>query len=801
MSKQDYENFLKNTLNINDRYPTIEEVLLSLDLVLPHNDKERGYGAENKNSFDNVKARIFNSKIGRQNINKTDITLYLNYFGIKTKTFLDDFSKIISEPLCYWKDSYILGILNLYFREIMNVPDNWDNCYGMKQKPLNTEPFTTLVKELDLKFSDKNLSDNYRNWCNGTTPTIDNLMTFFEALDSYPEQKKKFWRETVLKKWFCQKCQGFSIKYDSDESGDVRARTNEDINKKFAQMHTHDDPGTLDENTSWIEQAKEQFYPFAYSGILCLDIMHLILQRKFKDASELVKKFIPLIFYCADSASHFWYGTILSLLAAQCLDKNVDKKDKISLKGYFKKVYSIGCILGYENDAFNLDDKDKEKVIHEKYARRFNDWCSELHFYDKGLSAKRCFPKPNYKKANQQKIDFGTAVRCPQIVFYSQLNEYEIVQKLLDSGAQITNTPSTNESALYWSLVTLGVNTHLSFGRTTIMTPNSNITRDFGDYAYKAKEIPCSDFLQHLKAGVSVEDSLESSYKLFKEIKDQERTTAHKIYNALLPHYKDSKNTYPGVIFQKQTASFESILNRAVCTGDVDILSDVIDLYKAYRKDPQADWIDEIAERPQPRTALFWIIRLYRYIDEYDVHFDRLVNEPFSNFFDMSDIEHYMAEYRTISSPNDPTMYTEHLLNVNHELNHVGNIFYQNHLQVCEHRYMGEILTESVLRSMLKLLLHNHANPLTLIDGEPINRRKEYNSMLEAIEVGWLDGIKMMVEAILQDDSFKVNFNIKDLKEYALNCAVISEESKMVNWEKRAQRCRAVAQYFESLTK
>jgi len=328
-----------------------------------------------------------------------------------------------------------------------------------------------------------------------------------------------------------------------------------------------------------------------------------------------------------------------------------------------------------------------------------------------------------------------------------------------------------------------------------VIPPKSHITKEFGDYAYRKKEIPCYDFLKHLNAGASIEDCLESSYKLFKEIKDQEREAAHKIYRALLPHYTNSKN-YLGMIFQKQTASYESILNRAVCTGDVGILSEVIDLYKAYRTD---DWINEIAEKPQPRTALFWVVRLYRYVDEYDVHHDYLVNSPLSNYFNMPDVENYMAEYRTISSPNDPTMYAEHLLNVSHELTNVGNIFYQNYLLVCEHRYMGEILTESVLRSMLKLLLHNHANPLALIDGEPICRRKEYNSMLEAIEIGWLDGIKMMVEAILQDDSLKVNINTKDMKDYALEWVDVFEGSKMVNWKKRAQRCREVAQYFESL--
>jgi len=346
MSRQDYEEFLKNTLNTKDRYPTIEEVLLALDLVLPHKTNSRGYEADNRNSFDNVKERIFNCSIGRQNINKTDITLYLSYFGIKTETFLDDFSKIISNPLCYWKDSYLLGILNLYFREIMNVPDDRSDCYGMKQKPVDENPFTTLVKELDLKFTDKNLSDNYRNWCNGTTPNINNLMAFYEALDGYPEQKKKFWRETVLKKWFCQKCISiFSIKYALDESDTVREKTTKDLNEKFTQTLEHNDPKLLEENTSWINQAKEQFYPFAYSRILFLEVMHLILQRKFREASELVKKGIPLIFYCADTAAHFWYGTILSLLAAQCLDKNVDKKEKISLKGYFKKSMPLDASL------------------------------------------------------------------------------------------------------------------------------------------------------------------------------------------------------------------------------------------------------------------------------------------------------------------------------------------------------------------------------------------------------------------------------------------------------------------------
>lgn len=822
MSIQNYNNFLSNPLATKYRFPTLEETLLALDEFLPHGKVANNYAADDKNSFNKVKERIYNCSLGRQNIKIDDIQSFLNTFNLKYKEFRANFVSFIEQnfDIQYEKNSYLTRILRLYFREYFNLNQEAGHSdIWIKEVPKEKKPLKKFFIELEndfthFKLSEKNNSDvleNYYQWKKGVTPQIENLLSFLNRIEQSPIQKTLFCREKILSYWFWQKTfesHPFEqLSYSEQKQVDANY---EKIHETFELIKNPKMPYSLKDNNERILKHKEECHPHCYSYIMLMEFKHLVLQHKNEEALDLLEKMIPLYFYNGNQTSPEtneawnWYGLFLSFVADLCARDNIDKNRKKSLKALFKRIYSLGCFFKIEENEFNLEEKDKETIIMNRYQKRFKEWPLFQFSYIKLPKYKATIPSPDYKKVNQKKISFGNTSNCPQLIFFTQLNEPEIVENLLENGAYVANTSPVNDSALFWNLTYLNLSQHLSYGRTYICPPNSPLlyeNKELTEYIYADKEAPYHTFLESYKACKNIDDCINDSYKVFKERKDNQRENAFRIFKALVPHYKQYKGNSPLRTFQELTSSYESILNQAACSGNLEILYNVIDLYKIYCGNDQKKWINKLAEKVQPRPPIYWIIRQYRYIYDLDIHLKQFKEDSGSSFFKKlgHDVDESLAKHWNITEPNNSATFAEQKMDAIVKLNSPSYCWAQNLLEVWERKYIEETLSEQKMLSMLKLLLDNHANPQVAMDGTTVQRQEEYNPIYEAIEVGWLDGVRLMIESAQKQESDYGAPDVGKLKIYAQEWEKEFRSNDYPNHEYRSNRCREVKEYLASL--
>ena len=818
MSVNSYEEFLSNPMGLDERYPTIEEFLLAI----PHFFLLKT--STSLDTYEQSRNNIIESKKKKTNLSKNEVFQYLNLFNFGTLsvakvwgTYVTRISKQMT--LCTKKNYYLREIILTLFCEVWHLSQNTRD-FWIRQLPSSSAPFTSFLQELEknnneihnfiLKNDEKyNNVDNYDNWLKGATPQIDSLHSFLEKVKTFPTQGIALAEEKILSCWFYQQ---MNLKYpfsDRDENSEYNISQEHQYAKKFQNLLQQIDQDTINSDyvakyTAELNESKKTWPSSFYGNILIIDFKFKLHQKDFANALELVKIIVPLYFYYGsydteDSKFHgACYSLVLSFIA-YVYNMSTEKKERISLKSLFKRVYNVGYILGIESFQLELDVKKKEDIVLTAYYNKFKN--TYLPAYTRIYDDKKGIPQPNYKKTNQYKITWGTAKKCPQLIFFTQFNEPDIVQKLLDNGAQVAQTTATNESALYWSLKHINLTDHLSVGRTTLCPPEHPLcqSKEIHQYIYSDKNKPYFTFAEHID---NLDDAMEKSFTDFRKIFNMQREKAKTIFYALLPHYQSPTGNYPLEAFEKTTISKESILNKAICTLDLDIIKPVIDLYEKYLGlEKRKIWMNKATEFT-PRTPIFWVVRLYEYKNNRKIHEYRLKNEPYSsNYLSLPNVIESMAQSKLNDNPNASYNLAEVQYEMEAKLSNPAHNFIQNQLQVWETRYIDETITENDLLTVLKYLLENEADPTQVCDCTNIGRPSDYSAIKLAAEVGWLNGVKVMMEWMIEKNTIRLD-DIEIVRLIALEYEKIWTRGLGVytfGYEERIHKCHAVAQYLQTL--
>ncbi len=189
MSVNNYTDFLENPLKLDERYPTIEEFLLSI----PHFFVKK-VSCGPSQDYEIIKKNIEESKKGNKNLSKLDVFNYLNFFDFGShkpleiwNLFLDRIFK--GQTVCTKKNFYLREIISLAFKTVWDLQTDYKS-YWINSKPNDKKPFTSLLKEYE-KNEDKELFkqyienkelDAYRKWLDGATPQINSLDSFLEGI-------------------------------------------------------------------------------------------------------------------------------------------------------------------------------------------------------------------------------------------------------------------------------------------------------------------------------------------------------------------------------------------------------------------------------------------------------------------------------------------------------------------------------------------------------------------------------------------------------------------------------------------
>ena len=828
MSVKSYEEFLENPSKLDERLPTIEEVLLAMDTFLLRKADLTDNDENDKDSFRNVRNRLNEVKKGNNNIDKRDIFLWFKFFGLdktQTNTFIEKYVKYLKAPMVRGSDKnfYIQNFMHSFFMEAFGLNQNCYSSEWMNAKPSDNMPFTALLKKFD--FDEKTIKienedqekilDNYRNWLDGATPEIESLYAFLNLLEKVTVLGLLLQKEKILALWFWQKC---NEKYPTTLNAEmtmkkevVESKEEKELYELYAKIKGPKFPYSQQDNEDHLKRVKKTFSPYSYPFIVLLEIKHFICKGDYSTAISYITKIIPFYFYVGDCVDWDWYILVLSVIAHEYNNENgPDKKSrKTSLKSLLKRIYYYGVLFDIERLNFSLDNKENEKIYIDNYCRRLNERLGFLHPYQKIDTSTTSIPKPDFKKVNK-KINFGNAKDTPQLVFFTQLNEPDYVRELLKKGAQVANVSNVNESALYWSLVNMDLSQHMSYAKTYLVPPESQLFKDANirDYIYKEKVEYYKAFVhafisknQFDKPVILPQNGITEAYKVFKLNFAKQIESAEQIFRSLLPHYKNPSRTNPHAIFSTTTLSNDSILNQAICTCKMDVISAVVDLHKQYLgEDTIKDWINKNTSY-HPRTPLFWVVRQFEKKYDFPVFEKHFKKNPWLPIFDFNPAD--LADYWSMRSPNNPINYNENKIMAKQELSNPINMMGQNMQHVLEYKYLDDNVSEKKFLDILDYLLDNQASPITECDCTKIKRPKDYNAGSLAAEIGWLNGVKKMAENIIRNEP--PDIVKRELSKWNDIARIYSKEWSMggssvkSDDEIRAQRCSEVAEYLQSL--
>jgi len=832
MSVSNYEEFLENPLKLDERLPTIEEVLLAMDTFLLRKADLTDNDENDKDSFRNVRNRLNEVKKGNNNIDKRDIFLWFKFFGLdktQTNTFIEKYVKYLKAPMVRGSDKnfYIQNFMHSFFMEAFGLNQNCYSSEWMNAKPSDNMPFTALLKKFDfdektIKIENKDqekILDNYRNWLDGATPEIDSLYAFLNLLEKVPVSGLLLQKEKILALWFWQKC---NEKYPTTLNAEmtmkkevVESKEEKELYELYAKIKGPKFPYSLQDNEEHLKRVKETFSPYSYPFIVLLEIKHLICKGDYSTAISYITKIIPFYFYVGDCKDWDWYILVLSVIAHEYnddkngLDKKAKKARKISLISLLKRIYNYGILYDIERLNFPLDNKEKENIYINNYNRRFNERLDFLHPYQKVDKSTTSIPKPNLNKPNKD-VNFGNAKHCPPIVLFTQLNEPDHVRDLLKKGAQVANVSNTNDSALYWCLVNMDLSQHMSYAKTYLVPDESPLYNDSNikEYIYKEKQEYLNAFAiafisknQFDEPVFLPQNGIAKAYEVFKRNFAKQIESAEQIFKSLLPHYRNPSRTNPHAIFSTTVLSNDSILNQAVCTCKMDVISAVVDLHKQYLGEGTIkEWMNKNTSY-HPRTPLFWVVRQFEKKYNRPVYEKDFQNNPWLPIFDFDPAD--LADYWSMRSPNNPINYNENKIMAKQELSDRINMVFQNMQQVLEYKYLDDNVSEEEFLVILDYLLDNQASPITECDCTKINRPKDYNAGCLAAEIGWLNGVKKMAENIVKNES--IDTVKREFSKWRDNARMFDREWSMGGFsgksdhEIRAQRCREVAEYLQSL--
>ncbi|SHM06287.1 hypothetical protein [Fibrobacter sp. UWB7] len=785
MSVNSYEEFLENPLKLDERFPTIEEVLLATGHFFIKTNVEL---------FKALKDKIEDAKDGKRNLDWYDLPDFISCFDLGNLenpyiwwTYLDVHEKYSQQST--YKNVFICTIMMNVFLKRWNLENG---IHWLKDPPKEAKPFTHYLKsELAPKIQNASnrVKDNYRKWIeNESTPSIESFIDFWNSIAESIKDDVIPQREILFAYWFWQKFQDdFNLNY-KEKDFDEDAFSNK-IHEIIILLTERKKIDSLEKVEILLCELKKENIPGLYPYFLLFNIFHLIYQRKYKELLPYIDCMSKIFFVLPHFLHEPFYSRLMSCIAYLHQSDCIDKHEKKKLVAIFKRLYETGIYFGLL-DSSPLSKNPKENIdanIH-RWSRRFEELFPRENFY--GMQHKiddsLTLPKPNPKKADSFYINFGECINSPQISFFARLNDLDAVNKLLKNKTiQVTKIGEQNDSAIFWSLVNMSLMNPYGFKLQTIFPPTAKYfkrkdvlkllapytTKHFNEQEYKEAYAQQIDIATHI------------FYKLVNRCKNAP------LRNKSLDDFETS--------FSITKIGNESILQNAMYTANFDIVKNIIELYKHFvpNKDLVKKWINEKAGFA-PAPAIYHIVRIFSNKQHVDLHLE----EPLFHYNRLVD-NGVNAEYQQILYPTLATSMPEKIREIEQQWNITNNtrimpVIARNHYIIIQ-----KYVHEAECLKILQLLLENGADPLIEINMEhEDNGPKSYNALKFATEIGWLQGVKLMCEHVK-----KTHFMTQEMIDEWLKVAVGWEDQWLRLWkdvpysEQYAQKCHEVVDYLQAL--
>ena len=785
MSVNSYEEFLKDPLKLEERLPTMEEVLLATNHFFPKTNGEE---------FNKIKERIEEARDGKRKLDWNDIPKFLSCFDFGNLdcreiwwTYEDFLKKYYMRYT--QKNGFICAIMMNIFANRWNLKNT---SHWLSNVPKEEKPFSKyLCSELAPKLlnTNGNIGDKYRKWLkNESTPSIDSFIEFWESIKDLVNESIVPQKEILFAYWFWQKFKDvFDIEDKIDNS--LIEKTSNKMIELVDNIAKRKKLDSLEKTEKTLYELKtENFFPM-FPYILNVELYHLVYQRKYKDVIFRLESLSKIFFTYPGPLQDNFYSPIVSCIAHFHQSDSIEKDEKKKLISIFKNFYEKGIYYNHiDSTPLSNDSKENIEANIRRWSRRFEDFFPKKNYYE--IPHKNdysfLFPKPNVKKADSLYINFGECLNTPQISFFSRVNDLEAVNKLLENKTiQVTKIGNQNDSAIFWSVVNMNLLNPYGFFLQTIFPPTPK----------NAKNLDILKIMAPYYKNIFNEQKYKESFA-------QQVDTAREIFFKLVNRCKSSSLRNKSLDdfekgFSKTNVGNETILQNAIYSARYDIVESTINLYKHFvsNNTKVRNWINEKAGFA-PVPAIYHAIRIYSNKQHIDLHLEIPLfhyNRPVSN-----DVN---AEYQQILFSTQASSLPEK----KHELEQTMAIAKSNNVMqaVGKNTYViiDEFVNEDECLKILRLLLDNGADPLIEVNMEhEDNGPSSYNALKFAIEIGWLKGVEMMCEHIKNN----VPITQKMIDEW-LKVGISWEDQWRRLWKDiphsrdYAKKCNEVVTYLQTL--
>lgn len=742
MAIVDYNNFCKNPLTLEERFPTIEEFALAFnDFFALKEGADRLDFDEKKNSIIGGLKQDKHHK----NLGKDEVIDFLNFFdlnGISCKEILDDYIYLINGETAMGTtyNTYIRKVFRELFIKIHHLRKSPTNLFQIANIPVSDDgsDFFNYINNLDennvlLYLKTDTIKKNFFNWkkSNVKLPQIRTVLDFFNEVNREKELVNK---EAFLASWFYSCCY---VKYPCDEKEQLKYMGPGIIVQHFEDSPYADrmkqlpelangkkDPSKKEDIIKEIEFLKDNVPPTDYPVLLFEEFNHAIALDDYDAAIEFGWIIAKIFFYVGSvgNASKLplddhtkyqpatWFCSLITAVAHISLNgNNTDTKKSASklfsrLTSYSYLVNFNMDFVGYKEERdFSSNNSEKADGLKKYWANLFyNIWLPNSFYNKKVQSYEFCYD-PN--KINQKTESFGS-VNGYAIEIASQINDFNKVKALIDSGANVTKSKTEGKNALYWSLSNMMLFLPIGFWRITIH-PHSG--EHLNDESLRNFIVP------HW-------DTTFQSLKNYHNIHSYERKKAHDIFSLVIQKYIDSNIKADELHFGTNDLFYKN---------NEDLLSAVIS-----------------------RIAQYDI--LTKLMNVYDINGFKKNNTNY--FLETLGVYGNLWNYKNgVSHNNAPEWfpklqeYSKQSMGKNADVDAVikGNQYEYNYYQSA---YIFpsscEFINERDLIQILKLLMEHHFDPYIGAKEDP---DPTSDCVLCAIEIGWLDALKLLCPYIMQN--------------------------------------------------
>lgn len=743
MAISDYNNFCKNPLTLEERFPTIEEFALAF------NDFFALKEGVNRLDFDEKKQSIIDGlkqDKHHRNLRKDEVIDYLDFFdlnGMDCKAILDKYLCLISGETAMGStfNTYIREIFRNLFIEVHQLRKSPTSLFQIANIPVSDDgsDFFNYINNLDENVILSSLGNdkNFNNW-KSSNVQLPQIRTVLDFLNIVNNDQKIINKEAFLASWFYSCCHA---KYPCNEKEQLKY-----MGPGFIVQHLEDSPyadrmtqlpelanGTKDLSKKEfiikeIEFLKENVPPTDYPVLLFQEFNHAIALEDYDAAIELGWTIAKIFFYVGSggNASKLprkdhteyqpaaWFYSLITAVAHISLNgNNTDTKKSASklfsrLTSYSYLVNFNMDFIGYKEERdFSSNNSEKADELKNYWADLFYSFWLPSSFYNKKeLSYEFCY---NPNKINQKIESFGL-VNGYAIEIASQINDFNKVKALINSGANVTKSKMEGKNALYWSLSNMMLFLPIGFWRFTIH-PRSG--EHLNEESFRNFVVP------HW-------DTTFLNLKNYHKTHSYERKKANDIFSLIVQKYIDSSikadELHFGTnnLFYKDKEDLLSIVISRIV--QYDVLAKLMSVY------------DINAFKKNNTNYFFETLGAYGNLWAYKNSANLNKTPEF-----LSSAEEYLEQFRGINANADAV-----IKGSQYEFNYFKSAYIFP--SSCE------FINEWDLIQILKLLIENHFDPYIGVNDESDEKS---DCVLFAIEMGWHDALKLLCPYIMRNFSEK----------------------------------------------